>query len=333
MNVRENIESIEEKILSPFASLAKNSKGRKNEDEVCNLRTVYQVDRGRIIHCESFRRLKHKTQMFFSPEKEHYRTRLTHTLEVSQIARNISRALLLNEDLTEAIALGHDLGHTPFGHAGESALNEIMPEGFSHFEQSVRIVERLEKNGKGLNLTYEVLDGILNHTKGTWPQTLEGKVVRFADRIAYINHDIDDAIRGQILTLSQLPQDALKILGIEGKFRIDAMMYSIIENSTNGEIKMSEDVSYAFNKLHEFMYANVYCDRSKAKVETVKVPDFIKLLYDYLIKHPDKWPNEIKEIAEKESKERAVCDYISSMTDKFAVDLFKDIFIPHSWTL
>lgn len=333
MNIRENIENIEEKILSPFATLSKNSKGRKNEDKGCDLRTVFQVDRGRIIHSKSFRRLKHKTQMFIAPEKDHYRTRLTHTLEVSQIARNISRALLLNEDLTESIALGHDLGHTPFGHSGESALNEIVPGGFSHFKQSIRVVEKLEKDGKGLNLTYEVLDGILNHTKGVWPQTLEGQVVRFADRIAYINHDIDDSIRANILTLSQLPQDALKILGIESKFRIDAIMRSIIENSTDGEIKMSENVTFAFNKLHEFMYANVYNIESKAKVETVKIPDFIKLLYDYLLKHPNIWPENIKLLSEQESKERAVCDYIAEMTDQFAVELFKNIFIPKSWSL
>lgn len=333
MNIRENIENIEEKVLSPFSVLSKNSKGRKKEDEVCNLRTAFQVDRGRIIHCKSFRRLKHKTQVFISPEKDHYRTRLTHTLEVSQIARNISRALLLNEDLTESIALGHDLGHTPFGHSGESALNEIVPGGFSHFKQSIRVAEKLEKDGKGLNLTYEVLDGILNHTKGPWPETLEGQVVRFADRIAYINHDIDDAIRGRILTLSQLPQDALKILGIESKFRIDAIMWSIINNSTDGKIKMSDDVDYAFNKLHEFMYANVYNAESQAKVETVKIPDFIKLLYEYLLKHPNSWPDDIKLIAEQESKERAVCDYIAGMTDHFAVELFKNIFIPKSWSL
>lgn len=333
MNIRENIENIEEKILSPFAVLSKNSKGRKKEDEVCDLRTAFQVDRGRIIHCKSFRRLKHKTQVFIAPEKDHYRTRLTHTLEVSQIARNISRALLLNEDLTESIALGHDLGHTPFGHSGESVLNEIVPGGFSHFKQSIRIAEKLEKDGKGLNLTYEVLDGILNHAKGPWPETLEGQVVRFADRIAYINHDIDDAIRGHILTLSQLPQDALRILGIESKFRIDSIMCSIINSSSNGQIKMSDDVDYAFKKLHKFMYENVYNSESQAKIETVKIPDFIKLLYEYLLKHPDSWPEDIKSVAEQESKERAVCDYIAGMTDQFAVELFKNIFIPKSWSL
>ncbi len=333
MNIREKNENIESKILSPFAMLAKNSKGRKKADEVCNLRTVYQVDRGRIIHSESFRRLKHKTQVFIAPSKERYRTRLTHTLEVSQIARNIARALSMNEDLTEAIALGHDLGHTPFGHAGESALNAIVPGGFTHYEQSVRVVEKLEKNGKGLNLTYEVIDGILNHTRGGWPHTAEGKIVRFADRIAYINHDIDDAVSGGIITISQLPRDAAEILQVKNKFSIDTLVWSLIENSVGGEIKMSAEVKDAFDKLHKFMYETVYSDDSKAKVENVKIPDFISLLYEHLLKNSKLWPDNIKKIADEEGKPRAVCDYIASMTDQFAVDLFREIFIPKFWTI
>ncbi len=332
LNIREKTENLEEKILSPFGTLAKNSKGREKPDDLCSLRTAFQVDRDRIIHSKAFRRLKHKTQVFISPEKDHYRTRLTHTLEVSQIARNIARALSLNEDLTEAIALGHDLGHTPFGHSGESALNCIVPGGFHHFEQSVRVVKKLEKDGRGLNLTYEVIDGILNHTKGKWPDTLEGKVVRFADRIAYINHDIDDAIRAKILTFSQLPQDAMKILGTKSKFRIDTFMHSLIENSQCGDIKMSEDVTYAFNRLHEFMYENVYLD-SEAKVEAVKVPELITLLYKYLLRNSKIWPDDIKKIATEDGEERAVCDYIAGMTDQFAVELFKNLFIPKPWKL
>lgn len=332
MNIRKNIEDIEEKNLSKFAQLAKNSRGRKNPDEVCNLRTVYQVDRGRILHSKAFRRLEHKTQVFISPQGDHYRTRLTHTLEVSQIARNVARALLLNEDLTEAIALGHDLGHTPFGHAGESALNGIMPGGFKHYEQSIRVIEKLEKSGKGLNLTEEVRDGILHHTKGEPAHTLEGQLIRLADRIAYINHDIDDAIRAKVLKRSQLPADVMKVLGIESDFRIDTIISSLIENSQNGSLAMSEEITKAFEELHEFMYEHVYRN-SAAKIEAVKVPDFIKILYEYLLKDPQKWPSDIKNIAYTEGSERAVCDYIAGMTDHFAIQLFESFFVPRSWNL
>lgn len=333
MNIRENIENLEEKTLSKFAVFSKNSKGRLYEEaDVCNLRTAFQVDRGRIIHSKSFRRLKHKTQVFIAPENEHYRTRLTHTLEVSQIARNIARALRLNEDLTEAIALAHDLGHTPFGHSGEKALAEISPTGFTHFEQSLRVVDFLEKNGKGLNLTFEVRDGILNHTKGKLPCTLEGQVVRISDRIAYINHDIDDAIRGNILTKSQIPQNIARVLNINEKFKIDTIINSLVENSKDGELKMSPEVSSAFSELHEFMYASVYID-SAAKIEAKKVPDMIKILYEYLLNHVEKLPEFMKKIAEKEGKHRAVCDYIASMTDNYAVNIFESFFIPKSWSL
>lgn len=332
MNIRKNIEDLEQKNLSKFAQLAKNSKGRRNPDEICELRTVYQVDRGRIIHSKAFRRLKHKTQVFISPEGDHYRTRLTHTLEVSQIARNVARALLLNEDLTEAIALGHDLGHTPFGHAGESVLNEIVPGGFRHYEQSIRVIDKLEKSGKGLNLTEEVRDGILHHTKGEFACTLEGQLVRLSDRIAYINHDIDDAIRAKVLDKSQLPSDVMRVLGMESKFRIDTILISLIENSQNGVLKMSEEVTKAFSELHEFMYEYVYRN-SAAKIEAIKVPDFIIMLYEYLLKNPQKWPSDIKNIAEVEGPKRAVCDYIAGMTDHYAVQLFKSFFIPRSWNL
>lgn len=332
MNIRENIENLEEKTLSKFAQLAKNSKGREKPDEVCNLRTVYQVDRGRIIHSKAFRRLKHKTQVFISPEGDHYRTRLTHTLEVSQIARNIARALLLNEDLTEAIALGHDLGHTPFGHAGESALNEIVPGGFRHYEQSIRIVEKLEKSGRGLNLTKEVKDGILHHTSGKLAHTLEGQLVRWADRIAYINHDIDDAIRAKVLKKSQLPENVMRVLGMQDRFTIDIIINSLIENSQNGTLTMSDEILKAFLDLREFMFEYVYRN-SAAKIEAAKVPDFIKLLYEHLLKNPHKWPSDIKRIAENEGTERAVCDYIAGMTDHFAVQVFDSFFVPSSWNL
>lgn len=333
MNIRENIENLEEKILTEFAVFSKNSKGRLHEEsDVCNLRTAFQVDRGRIIHSKSFRRLKHKTQVFIAPENEHFRTRLTHTLEVSQIARNIARALRLNEDLTEAIALAHDLGHTPFGHAGESALNEIHPGGFKHFKHSLRVVDFLEKDGLGLNLTYEVRDGIVNHTKGELPFTLEGQVVRISDRIAYINHDIDDAIRANVLKKSQIPSSVAKILNINEKFKVDTLIDSLISNSKDGELKMSDEVQTAFYELHEFMYEFLYTD-SLAKVEAKKVPYFIKTLYEYLLNHIEKLPPFMRLVAEKEGKNRAVCDYIASMTDNYAVNVFEKFFIPKSWSL
>ena len=330
MEIRKRIENQEKTSLSSFATLSVNSKGRKKEEAHCPIRTVFQRDRDRIIHSKAFRRLKHKTQVFLSPEGDHYRTRLTHTLEVAQVARTISRALQLNEDLTEAIALAHDLGHTPFGHAGESALNEICPLGFKHFEQSVRVVEVLEKNGEGLNLTFEVLDGILNHTRGELPKTLEGQVVRLADRIAYINHDIDDALRGHILKNSEIPDNIREILGETQKERFNNLIVSVIQNSQNGEIKMDNDINDAFWKLHSFMYDNVYLSEN-AKSEEDKVPRLIFSLYEYFKNNPNKLPVEMQVISQKENIDRAVCDYIAGMTDPFAILLFKKLFIPQSW--
>jgi dGTPase len=331
MTVRERTQNIEEQFLSPYAALSKNTKGRDVPEEECELRTPYQRDRDRIIHCKSFRRLKHKTQVFLSPEGDHYRTRLTHTLEVSQIARTIARALLLNEDLTEAISLGHDLGHTPFGHAGERALDQICEHGFRHYEQSVRIVEKLEKNGKGLNLTKEVRNGILCHTKGTEADTLEGRIVRLADRIAYINHDIDDAERAGVLKGNQIPADVVAVLGSRRSERIDTLVHSVVENSRDGVIQMDPTVQEAFDRLNDFMFEYVYLN-SYAKAEEKKVPCLIGALYDYLIK-PGNLPEDMRLIAEQDGVERAACDYIAGMTDHYAIKLFQNIYVPKSWNI
>ncbi len=329
LNIREKTEELEEKYLSPEASLSKNTLGRKYKQDKCDIRTEYQRDRDRIIHCKSFRRLKHKTQVFISPEGDHYRTRLTHTLEVAQIARTISRALRLNEDLTEAIALGHDLGHTPFGHAGEDALNKLSPFGFKHYKQSVRVLEKIENNGKGLNLTAEVLDGILCHTSGKQAFTAEGRIVRIADRIAYLNHDIDDAKRAGVLSDKDIPAYILETLGVEKSQRINKLIHSLIENSHGKDFCMEESVQYAFDELHTFMYQNVY--DSYAKAEEVKVPRLIGALYEYFIKHMDELPEQMRKTYIEESPENAVCDYIAGMTDRFAVDAFQKIFVPKSW--
>ncbi len=332
MLVREQSEQIEQETLSPYACLAVNSKGRLQQEKKCSIRTDFQRDRDRIIHCKAFRRLKHKTQVFLSPTGDHYRTRLTHTLEVAQIARTIARALRVNEDLTEAVALGHDLGHTPFGHAGENALNDIYPEGFRHFEQSLRVVDVLEKNGKGLNLTYETRNGIICHTRGKQADTLEGRIVRIADRIAYINHDIDDAVRAKVLSLSDIPQDILAILGQKHGQRINTLVMSLIENTVGDALQMNPDVQNAFDRLHTFMFENVY-GSGYAKSEEKKIPEFIGTLYEYFVRHPDRMPEENKCMAEKFSPERAVCDYIAGMTDQYAIEKFNTLFIPHSWSI
>lgn len=329
LNIREQTEKIEEQTLSPLAALAKNSVGREKAEIDCSVRTCFQRDRDRIIHCKAFRRLKHKTQVFLSPEGDHYRTRLTHTLEVSQIARTIARALRLNEDLTEAVSLGHDLGHTPFGHAGERALNGISPNGFQHYEQSVRVVDYLEKDGVGLNLTFETRNGILCHTRGEQAVTLEGRIVRLADRIAYINHDIDDAIRGGIISESDIPYRIQSVLGSKTSDRINRLVISVIENSQNGEITMSENVKKYFDELHSFMFESVYKNEF-AKGEEKKIPKLIETLYTYFYKHPQKIPQEIIRLSDGDL-DRAVCDYIAGMTDHYAVELFKEILIPKSW--
>lgn len=336
MDIRRSYEELEENILSPFAALSKNSKGRKRQEEKCSIRTDFQRDRDRIIHSNSFRRLKHKTQVFLSPEGDHYRTRLTHTLEVSQIARTISRALRLNEDLTEAAALGHDLGHTPFGHAGEEVLNDVMKKqgGFTHANQSVRVVEVLENDGAGLNLTAEVIDGILKHSDFSAKNlTLEGKIVRLADKIAYINHDIDDAVRGGILTADEIPKSLRDILGDTKSERINTLIVDIIKNSTGKDsIEQSKEVGEAMQKLRRFMFKKVYLNPA-AKSEEKQAKKLVRGLYDYYYKNPDKLPEKFSHYAEREGVVRAVCDYIAGMTDRFAVKSYYNVFIPKSWQI
>ena len=328
-NVRQRLILAEKDNLSPYAQLAMNTKGRKRREEECTLRTCYQKDRDKILHSTSFRRLKRKTQVFIAPEGDLFRTRLTHTLEVTQIARTIARALNLNEDLTEAIGLGHDLGHTPFGHAGERALNSLNPDGFAHYEQSLRVVDYLERDLKGLNLTYEVRDGILNHTKGKMPCTLEGVIVRYADRIAYINHDIEDAVSAGLLTEADLPEDCTAYLGHSKSERITSLITSMVENS-HGEIKMDDKTFGYFEKLREFMYKTVYTNNVVA-VEEQKVYKLIEELYKYYYNNIDKMPEIYGMIAKNEGKHRAVTDYIQGMSDLTARSAFEEIFIPKPW--
>ena len=332
INIREISESNEKLILSPSATFSVNTSGRERPEEKCEIRTDFQRDRDRVIHCKSFRRLKHKTQVFLSPESDHYRTRLTHTLEVSQIARTVSRALRLNEDLAEAIALAHDLGHTPFGHAGERALNGIVEGGFTHFEQGVRVCRVIEKGGEGLNLTAEVLDGILNHTRGDWPSTPEGKVVRFCDRIAYINHDIDDAISAGIITEEDLPADAVKYLGKSKSARIDRLVRALIDCSHGADIKMDDETQKYYDIMHKFLFDSVY-KSSAAKFEESKVGGIIEGIFEYIVKNPDMLSGEYKRIIEKDGISRAAADYIAGMTDHFAVTTFENIYIPKSWRI
>ncbi|MFV0465075.1 MAG: deoxyguanosinetriphosphate triphosphohydrolase [Lachnospiraceae bacterium] len=332
MMIREKMEQLEVKNLSEFASLSSKSKGRERQEEPCDIRPVFQRDRDRILHCKSFRRLKNKTQVFLTPKGDHYRTRLSHTLEVSQNARTIAKALRMNEDLVEAIALGHDLGHTPFGHAGEKVLNKLCEDGFHHNEQSVRIVERLENNGAGLNLTWEVRDGIRNHQTHTMPATLEGQIVRFSDKIAYINHDIDDAIRAQIMVEEDIPIEMRRVLGSSTKERLNMLIHNIITNSSDmDQIKMSDEVQQAMFDLRKFMFANVYMN-PVAKGEEVKAKALIEQLFYYYMEHleliPDKY---IRIPAENTSKERIVCDYISGMTDQYAIQKFNEFYLPQAW--
>ncbi len=323
MTIRERNEETEERILSPYASKSRESKGRIRHEEPCDIRTCYQRDRDRIIHSKAFRRLMHKTQAFISPEGDHYRTRLTHTLEVSQIARTLATALKLNEDLTEAIALGHDLGHTPFGHLGEEDLNRVMPGGFEHNVQSVRVVERVEKDGKGLNLTREVLDGILNHRGAGSPKTLEGKIVQLSDKIAYINHDIDDAIRARIITDNDLPQECVKMLGKNSKERIDFLIRDIIKNSMDvNDIRMTKEVRTSMYNLRGYMFENVY-NSGKLNTERKEYSRFLSILFSYYVDNFDELPEEFKAMYKNrkgaETEERIVADYIAGMTDRYAV--------------
>ena len=329
--VRDRILKQEQLILGPYAQLAKDTWGREFPEEECELRTCYQRDRDRIIHCKSFRRLKKKTQVFISPEGDHYRTRLTHTLEVSQIGRTICRALRLNEDLCEAIAMGHDLGHTPFGHAGERILNQLNPNGFSHSKQGGRVVRYLERNRKGLNLSREVIDGIENHTRLGNPHTREGLIVRYADRIAYLNHDIEDAITAGIITEEQLPKECTDVLGHSKSQRITTLVNSIVDNS-GVDIAMSDDIKKQLENLSDFMFSTVYTN-SVAKIEEQKVDKLISELYRYFKKNPDKMPNMYHIIAREEGLDRAVTDYIQGMSDDFATSTFQDIFIPYPWKI
>ena len=328
-SIREITCQAEHKVLSEYASFADESKGRIRQEPECEIRTCYQRDRDRIIHCNSFRRLKHKTQVFLSPEGDHYRTRLTHTLEVAQIARTISVALQLNEDLTEAIALGHDLGHTPFGHAGERALNSVYPDGFRHYEHSLRVVDTIEKNGEGLNLTQEVRNGIERHTNGEQATTLEGRIVRLSDRIAYINHDIEDAIHGKVITEEDIPLEIRKTLGFNKSQRINTLVTSCISNSTD-DICLDSEIQGAFDEIHTFMFRNVYTN-PVCKSEESKAIDMICWLYDYFTKNPLELPEEYTLICLKEGPQRAACDYIAGMTDRYAVNTFERLLIPGSW--
>ncbi|CUX49730.1 deoxyguanosinetriphosphate triphosphohydrolase [Clostridium sp. C105KSO13] len=331
MTIREQLEERELEYLSPYAARSRNSKGRKKAEEQCDIRPVFQRDRDRILHCKSFRRLKQKTQVFLLPKGDHYRTRLTHTLEVSQNARTIAKALRLNEDLVEAIALGHDLGHTPFGHAGERALNGVYH--FSHHEQSVRVVECVEKQGRGLNLTWEVRDGIMNHQTSGHPHTLEGQVLRLSDKIAYINHDMDDAIRAGILAESDIPAEYRKALGNSGKERLDTMVHDVITHSMDRPvITMSDKVQTAMTGLREFMFENVYMN-PKAKGEEDKAVHLIEQLYDYYIRHPELLPRQYLRSMETTgtSMEQTICDYIAGMTDNYAVKKYEEFFVPEAW--
>ena len=333
MNIRESTEQWENAYLSPYAAFSKNSRGREREEEACDIRTAYQRDRDRIIHCKAFRRLKHKTQVFLAPEGDHYRTRLTHTLEVSQIARSIAKSLRMNEDLTEAIALAHDLGHTPFGHSGEAILNKICSQGFAHYRQSVRVVEILEKNGMGLNLTWEVRDGILNHRTSGQPSTLEGAIVRLSDKIAYINHDIDDAIRARMFVEEDLPECYTGILGHSVRERLNNLIHDIIGNSYGKpEIIMSPDMESAMQGLRTWMFENVY-KSDIPKAEEGKAQHLIVMLFNYYMEHPDKLPEEYRILMEvrMEGRERAVCDYIAGMSDSYAIDKFEELFVPKAW--
>lgn len=335
MTIREEAEARELQLFSTHASFSKNSRGRDQEEEPCDIRTVYQRDRDRILHSKSFRRLKHKTQVFLSPQGDHYRTRLTHTLEVSQLSRTIAKALCLNDDLADAIALGHDLGHTPFGHAGERALNEVCPCGFAHYEQSVRVVELLEKKGEGLNLTWEVRDGIRNHRTSGTPHTLEGKIVRYCDKIAYINHDIDDAERAGILTEEDIPLEYRQVMGHSTRERLNTLIHDVIRNSKDrDDIFMSPEMERCMRELRRFMFVNVY-HNPVAKAEEDKAIGMIQGLYGYYVKHVEKLPEEYIELIKQRAQpvEKVICDYISGMTDQYSRQKYTELFIPKSWQI
>ena len=332
MNIRESLEEREQEFLSPYAAHSRESRGRERPEEECDIRTVYQRDRDRILHCKAFRRLKDKTQVFLAPHGDHYRNRLTHTLEVSQTARTVAKALRLNEDLVEAIALGHDLGHTPFGHAGERALDKLNPMGFAHYKQSVRVAQVLEKKGRGLNLTWEVIDGILNHRTSGRPATLEGQVVRLCDKISYIHHDLDDAHRAGLISEDDIPITIRMLLGYTIRERLNTLIHNIVENSQGKDtIQMSEEVYQAMMDLRKIMFQNVYLN-PKAKKEEAKAIDMLSKLYEYYMEHPQKMSKEyVNLIATGTSLNQAVCDYLSGMTDQYSMQKFQEIFIPKAW--
>ena len=334
MNIREEMEQREIELLSPYAAHSRDSRGRDRYEEECDIRTVYQRDRDRILHCKSFRRLKDKTQVFLAPQGDHYRNRLTHTLEVSQTARTIAKALRLNDDLVEAIALGHDLGHTPFGHAGERALDRVCPLGFAHYRQSIRVVERLEKNGAGLNLTWEVRDGILNHRTSGSPHTLEGQIVRLCDKISYIHHDMDDAQRAGVITEDDIPITLRLLLGENTKERLNTFIHDIVDNSRGKDaISMSPEIEEGLRDLRNIMFQNVYLNPI-AKEEEEKAENLVEALYGYYSTRPDKMSEEYKRLLEDgEEMNRVVCDYISGMTDQYSMEKFRDIFVPKGWSV
>lgn len=333
MTIREELEALEHQQLDKRAAFADETRGRLRPEEpkVEDVRTAYQRDTDKIVHSKSFRRLMHKTQVFLRPEGDHYRTRMTHTLEVTRIARTIAKALNLNEDLAEAVAMGHDLGHTPFGHAGETALSEAMGQPFCHNEQSLRVVDVLENDGEGLNLTYEVRMGILGHTGPFVPETMEGQIVRWADRIAYVNHDIDDAVRAGILAGDDIPKSVQKILGITHSTRINALVCDMIVTSREaGKITLSDPVGMALNELREFMFEHVYRN-PVAKGEEAKARDMLKRMYEYYYAHPEALPADFQPQMSLEGMERTVCDYIAGMTDNYAVDKYNELFVPMGW--
>lgn len=328
---RLHLEELEERLLSPYAARAARSRGREYPLEPCPVRTAFMRDRDRIIHCKSFRRLKHKTQVFLSPVGDHYRTRLTHTLEVNQIARTLARGLRLNEDLTEAIALGHDLGHTPFGHAGEEVLGALVPGGFEHNKQSLRVVEKLENDGRGLNLTFEVRDGILNHKRHAEPATLEGQVVSLADRIAYINHDIDDAVRAGVLAPADIPANCTDLIGVTHGERINSLIADVLEQSFGKpRIAMSDCVAAQFELLREFMFRQVYLNPT-AKKEEEKGKHVVAELYRYYLAHMDLLPEEFQNNIREDGEERVAADYIACMSDRYAITEFTRLFVPSEW--
>ena len=321
----------EKSTLSKYAFLTSDTRGREHPYVPCKIRTEFQRDRDKIIHSQSFRRLMNKTQVFLAPAGDHYRTRLTHTLEVTQIARIIARGLCLNEDLTEAAALGHDLGHTPFGHAGEAAIQNCYSPDFTHYKQSLRVVEKLENDGEGLNLTFEVRDGIVNHTGSCMASTLEGVIVKFADRIAYINHDIDDACRAGLLAPEEIPKEITDVLGNGHSVRINNMVNSIIDTSFDKPfIKMSDDVGKATQALRDFLFENVYLN-PVAKSEDAKAQELLVKLFEYYVKNPDKMPSLYYQHIDEEGVERCVCDFISGMTDRYAIETYNELFVPKVW--